>query len=246
VASIKPSAGGRERYITPDNAGGLITKDMPVRDLIAQAYGMKTFLIYGAPGWTGADGYDIVAKREVNPARKAPDAALWAGALLRLQTLLENRCSLRVHRETRELPIYTLTAAKGGLKLEPANCIPFDHEHPPAPPLPGQTPPPICGRLRTGRNGRNATLTGTGIAMKDILNWLSNLTGRTVVDGTGYTEPFNASLEWFRESASSLPDTTTAPSLETALRERLGLKLESGKGPVEVLVVDHVERPSAN
>jgi uncharacterized protein (TIGR03435 family) len=223
--------------------------------LIADAYGIKVAQIYGGPGWINSDGYDIVAKAEVSTtASREPDMA---DMHLRLQTLLEDRFSLRVHRETRELPIYEMTAAKGGPKLQPSNCIAIDADHPPVLPAPGQPLPAYCGSAPVLRNGTGWKLTGTGITMKDLIRQLAYVSGLTIIDKTGRTEAFNATLEWTPDLAPSPPSPgdagnpasladTTGPSIVTALQEQLGLKLESTKGPVEVLVVDRVERPSEN
>jgi len=260
VASIKPSAGGRGRFFGTDRGGDFNAKNMPLKAIVAEAYNVKQFEIYGAPGWLGSDTFDITAKpqvdREVKPVSRATFEARWADLMLRLQTLLEDRCSLKTHRETKELPVYTVTIAKGGLKLKPADCVEIDPEHPPGPPVPGQALP--CGNLRMGRNGLNSTLNGYGITMQDLISrWLPQTLDRTVIDKTGYTEKFNVNIEWLPDTPMRPPDgddpTKPAPppdsagaSIFTALQEQLGLKLESTKGPVEVLVIDHVEKPSAN
>jgi uncharacterized protein (TIGR03435 family) len=178
---------------------------------------------------------------------------MWADLQLRLQVLLEDRFALKVHRETKDLPVYALTSAKGGLKLRPADCVAVSPNQPAASPTPGQPPPAYCGTLRTGRNGLNSTLTATGITIADLARWLSANTGRAVIDRTGYSEKFNATMEWTPDSGAAPPGTgddsaanASGPSIFTALQEQLGLRLESTKGPVEVLVIDHVERPSDN
>jgi uncharacterized protein (TIGR03435 family) len=172
-----------------------------------------------------------------------------------LQVLLEDRFQLRFHRETREMPIYALTVAKSG-RLPPADCVQYDEKNRPAPPAPGQPPIRFCGNIRGGRSGPNSTLDAMGISMADFIRWLSNTTGRTIVDKTGFTGTFDAKMEYLPEMAQGMPATgdgaapaaveNVAPSLFTALQERLGLKLESERGPVEILVIDRVERPTEN
>ena len=143
---------------------------------------------------------------------------------------------------------------KSGEKLKTPDCVKFDINNRPPPPEPGQPRPNYCGNMRTARNGANLTFTGTGIAMKDLVRWLAGTTGRTVIDKTGYTETFDAAMEWTPDgplpgddpSKPAPPSDNAGPSIFTALQEKLGLKLESTKGPVEVLVIDHVEKPSAN
>jgi uncharacterized protein (TIGR03435 family) len=147
--------------------------------------------------------------------------------------------------------------AKGSPKLQPSNCIAIDADHPPIMPAPGQPLPAYCGSAPVLRNGTGWKLTGAGITMKDLIRQLANVSGLTLVDKTGYTQAFNATLEWTPEVAPSPPSPDDAsqptpladsagPSIFTALQEQLGLKLESKKGPVEVLVIDRVERPSQN
>jgi uncharacterized protein (TIGR03435 family) len=260
VASIKPSPGGRGRFFGTDRGGDFNAKNMPLKAIIAEAYNVKQFQLYGVPGWLGSDAFDITAKPQVDrnekPVSRATFEARWADLMLRLQTLLEDRCALKVHRETKELPVYTVTIAKGGLKLKPADCVEADFDHPPGPPTPGQALP--CGNLRMGRDGLNATLNGYGITMEDLLTrWLPQTLDRTVIDKTGYTGKFNLTVEWAPDTPmrpadgddptkpAPAPD-SAGPSIFTALQEQLGLKLDATKGSVEVLVIDHVEKPSAN
>lgn len=149
----------------------------------------------------------------------------------RLQALLAERCNLKVHRETRELPIFAVTIAKGGPKLQPPNCVTFDSTRPPVQPR-----PVYCGAAPYEQNGTSFKVTANGVTMTRLLLQLSNFSDRPLIDRTGYTATFNATVEWQAEE----------PSLLTALREQLGLKVEAGKGPIEVLVIDNVARPSAN
>jgi uncharacterized protein (TIGR03435 family) len=251
IKATAPGAGDRS-FIGTRGPGRFEASNIPIETFIAQAYNVRTFEIYGAPAWLAADPYDVEAKFEA-PAKKSSDET-WAEMRLRLQALLEDRCALKVHRETKELPVYALTIVKTGVKLKTPNCVTFDINNRPAPPEPGQPRPNYCGNWRTGRDGVNLTFAGTGIGMKDLVRWLAGTTGRTVIDKTGYTEAFDAAMEWTPDvplpgddpSKPAPPADTTGPSIFTALQERLGLKLESTKGPVEVLAIDHVERPSAN
>jgi uncharacterized protein (TIGR03435 family) len=266
VASIKASAPGaisptNPRFMGSPAPGRSEAQRMTLRLLIADAYGVKVAQIYGGPGGIDSDGYDIVAKAAVSPGEVRPSTAPrepnMADMHLRLQTLLEDRFSLRVHRENRELPVYEMTVAKGGPKLQPSNCIAIDADHPPVLPAPGQPLPAYCGSAPILRNGPGWKLTGAGITMKNLIPQLAYVSGLTLLDKTGYTEAFNATLEWVPDLAPSPPSPddasnpaslaeTTGPSIFTPLQEQLGLKLESTKGPVEVLVVDRLERPSEN
>ncbi len=230
---------------------------MPLRTLIAEAYHVKTFEVDGGPAWIRSDTFDIQAKPTVDPRPGSTSKEAYANVQLMLQTLLEDRYALKVHHETRVLPVYALVVARGGLKLTPSDCVKPDADNPPAPPAPGQSPPAFCGNTRVSRNGRNLVMTGTGITMADLIRTLSRVTDHTVIDKSGYTQTFNATLEWAPDqggasspapegSESAAPSADTGASVFTVLQEQLGLKLESTKGPVDVLVIDHVEKPTPN
>ncbi len=170
----------------------------------------------------------------------------------RLQTLLKERFKLAIHRETKELPIYELTVAKAGPKLQPPNCIqrePCDLTM-----APGKTLMDYCG---SGGFDTGSYQASNG-NMRDLADALGLPLGRTVVDKTGITGRFRLQLT-YRSDVSTNPFSDTAepgahgaaaadlgPDIFTALQEQLGLKLESARGPVEILVIDHAERPSEN
>jgi uncharacterized protein (TIGR03435 family) len=251
VASIKPSAGGPGSMFGSRGPGMFNTENTPFKMLMAQAYRVKGFQISGGPSWINSDGYTITAKTSGEETQKERFEKM----MLMLQVLVEDRFQLRFHRETRDMPVYALTVAKSG-KLPPANCVQYDEKHRPAPPAPGQPPIRFCGNVRGGRNGPNSTMDAWGISTADLIQWLSNATGRTIVDKTGFTGTFDVKLEYLPEMAQGAQPMgdgapppaveNAAPSLFTALQERLGLKLESERGPVEILVIDRVERPTEN
>jgi uncharacterized protein (TIGR03435 family) len=252
VASIKPSPGGPGNSMFGSRGPGMFnTENIAFKVLMGQAYGVKGFQISGGPSWINSDGYTITAKASGEGTPKERFEKM----MLMLQVLLEDRFQLRFHRETKEMPTYALTVAKNG-KLPPADCVQFDEKNRPERPAPGQPPIRFCGNMRMGRSGPNSTLDAWGITTADLIRWLSNTTGRTIVDKTGFTGTFDAKLEFLPEMAQGAAPMgdgappvaveNAAPSLFTALQERLGLKLESERGPVEVLVIDRVERPTEN
>jgi len=177
-----------------------------------------------------------------------------------LQVLLEDRFKLTLHRENRQLPVYELTIGKGGAKLQSSkegSCTPYSVDSPPPASTPGAPRPNFCGFHMTPDYGLNRTLDGKGITMAALAANLSrtyvSLLGRNVIDRTGLTGGYDVHLKWAMDSLSAPaglntapPSDVTGPSIFTALQEQLGLKLESAKGPVEVLVIDHIERPSVN
>jgi uncharacterized protein (TIGR03435 family) len=164
--------------------------------------------------------------------------------------LLEDRFWLKVHRDTRDLAVYMMTVAKGGLKIRAAkegSCIPLDLNHA------DQASPNFCGRMTGKGNGVQMTDDAYGMSMAEIASWfLANRLDRPVIDKTGLAGLFDAHLEFARDSAPTTLDNpgasadTAAPSIFTAVQEQLGLKLTADRGPVEVLVIDHVEKLSEN
>jgi len=247
VASIKrntSSAAGESIHI--QRGGRFDVQNMPVRFIIWNAYKLSDYQIAGGPAWIDSERYDIFAKADHDAS---PDELF-----LMLQTLLEDRFSLKVHHETRQEPVYALTVAKGGLKMEHAEgtCVPRDPNHPSLPAPPGEKPPNYCGNAH--RSGH--TLGGRGMSLAPVLGvtplatltgQLSSILDRTVIDQTGLAGIFNFNLEWTPTTVAAPASTDTpGPSIFTALQEQLGLKLESTKGPVEMLIIDQVKRPSEN
>ena len=214
----------------------------------------------GGPNWIDSDTFDITAKAKVareEGAKRITMPELFA----MLQPLLEDRFKLKVHRETRELPEYELVVAKGGLKMERAKCTPGQPPSQENRPPGGDALVVGCGSLLGGVNGLNRTLNGTGTEMPGLLMFLANLTGREVIDQTGLAGRFDFHLEWTPDEATVAPSdpgrpddsakpglsvNPGGPSIFSALQEQLGLKLEATKDPVEVVVIDHVERPAGN
>jgi uncharacterized protein (TIGR03435 family) len=248
VASIKPTAAGIDPGPRFDLGPRTHVESATLKSLVLLAYDIKDFQLSGGPGWTNSDRYDIDATVEGESRGTGP--AYRTLVLRRLQTLLQDRFKLAVHRETKELPIYELVVAKGGFKLQPVkegSCVPFDAEKFRAP---GSNPMDFCGY---GGFGRGFFEASTG-SMADLAYQLPMVVGRTIVDKTGIKGVFRIHLSFQFVPPATPPDAAGNPtpaddagtSIFTALQEQLGLKLESSKGPVEVLVIDHVEKPSEN
>jgi len=208
--------------------------------------------VLGGPGWIDSDGFDIVAKAEGNPT-----ASQLYGPMLR--ALLEDRFRLKVHRETREVPVYLLTTAKGGAKLEPTKertCVSTDINHPLPQPAPGQPRPQACGSQIIG----DGTFDMYGATMESLSIQLALRLDRDVIDKTALAGMFDIHLKVSRAdllrrvvagaevdpSAPVVAADLSGPSIFTAVQQQLGLRLEPGKGPVEFLVIDQIERPSGN
>jgi len=178
-----------------------------------------------------------------------------------LRALLEDRFKLKIRRETKETPVYALTAAKNGFKLQPlkeGSCIPIDFNHLPQPPEPGQPRPNYCGSMSIRSSPQGATMDARGWGLHDFSARLSTMVDRKVIDKTGIAGLFDFHLEYTRDETSGFPGrggdaggaaapaAPEGPSIFIALQEQLGLKLTPDKAPVESLVIDHVEKPSEN
>ena len=240
VASIKRNVSGDPgRYIRP-SGGRLSITNMTLKNLIATAYQIRDFQISGGPSWMTSESYNIEAKSEGAATPKQMEGPM-------LRALLEDRFQLHVRHDTKELPIYVLSVGKNGSKLLPSaekECVPFDPGNPPLPSQ-GKNPSDMCGYLGLGRGSLSARQVDTA----DLAMAFSQLLGRTVVDKTGLTGKVDAHLTFdpVITANSTEPSTDqTLPSIFTAVQEQLGLKLESARGQVDVLVIEGAERPSEN
>lgn len=219
------------------------------------------YLVPQLPSWAANERFDIQARVEGNPTKDE--------MRLMMQSLLADRFKFAIHHETREVPVFALVLSKPGTlgpqlrhhsesspcTSEPAPRSPSDSKSGPAtvaggfPVLCGGIsglPPTLPGRVRVGsRNLTMAFISGSNVLMGNL--------DRPVLDRTGLAGTFDFILEWTperREAASpgvdSQPDLPSGPTFQQALREQLGLKLESQKGPIDIIVIDHVEHPSEN
>jgi bla regulator protein blaR1 len=253
VASIKPSP-SFDRIMSVRPLPARLTADATLQVLMQYAYGVQPFQLVGGPSWLTSDRYEIEAKADVSANRDQ--------VFLMLQSLLEDRFHLKTHREMKELPVFTLVANKGGLKLPPpkeGGCV--DSAVDAAVewvgggrmPVPGELPPAKsrCGSAIVALGPGGAHLSGE-IAMSELVRMLSMLSGRSVLDKTDFTARFDVQLDFVPdETTPAMPPPPPGSgisgiSIAQALQEQLGLRLESTKGPVEVIVVDQAERPSAN
>jgi uncharacterized protein (TIGR03435 family) len=221
--------------------------NLSLRRLILIAYGVQDYQLSGDPSWIGSDHYDIQAKTDGNASVQQMEGPM-------LQALLEDRFKMTLHRETRQLPVYELAVVNSGARLQPTkegSCTPYSVDSPPLPAsTPGEPRPTFCG-LRMTVEGSNRILEGKGVSMAVLATNLSrtynSALGRNVIDVTGLTGTFDIHLKWAIDDLTGAPPgEPTGPSILTAIQEQLGLKLRSAKGPVEVLVIDHIEKPSAN
>jgi uncharacterized protein (TIGR03435 family) len=252
AASVRPNKSGEQgQSIRRQPGGRLMATNFALRGLITFAYQLQSFQLVNDPSWIGDERFDIVAKMEGDPAPVPPGMGP-DPLMLAMRTLLADRFKLAVHRETREMDIYALVVARPDGKLGPAlkpttqDCEAMMKAArggaPPGPP-PGPNSPVVCGiRMNFGRIQVGA------MPMSSFANTLSGQMQRVVVDRTGLTGGWDFELAFAAERPANLPAGVElppvdpgAPSLVTAIQEQLGLRLQSTKGPVEVLVVDRIE-----
>ena len=269
VATIKPADPNRFGIMMRNSPGQMNVTGVTLKMLIQQAYNLKDAQIIGASGWITSDRWDITAKAPDSTAEQAlpedftklTDAqrkTFQERRMAMMQKLLADRFQLKTHKETREMPIYTLTVAKGGPKLKDNS---------------GKTSDP---NMRPGMMRMSpGMLMASQQNMAGLIQLLSQTMGRTVVDQTGLTGKYDFELKFTPDQATGrglfgdappppgavqggpgpgLPPGVTpppppdpnGPTIFTALQEQLGLKLDSGKGPVEVIVIDHAEKATEN
>jgi uncharacterized protein (TIGR03435 family) len=245
VASVRPNRNsGPERFsLFPE----FTAQNATLKDLLALAYDVKGFQVSGGPAWINSDRYDISAKVAGPPTPGREGLMLQRR---RLQTLLQDRFKLAVHRETKELPIYELSVSKGGPKLQAPSCIEVDPKN--LAPAPSKGVMDYCGSSGFFKGRFEASAANMG----DLAKALANLLDRSVTDKTGVNGTFHVTLTFAVDDTTiRFPDapnpggavaTDAGPNIFTALQEQLGLRLESRKGPVDVTVIDHVEKPSEN
>ena len=224
VVSIKPTPPGVRSIAIGTKPGRFLAKGATLSFLLQYGYNLQEFEIMGGPSWIQSDRFDIEGKfdGEDIPARMIP----------MLREVLADRFKLKFHRETSDLPIYELIVAKNGSKLRAAGPETKDKE-----PRFG----PSEGRLVASNQ-----------TMPALATVLTRSLRRRVLDRTNLKEHFDFVLQWTPDENQTPPlrpggpPDPNGPSIFTALQEQLGLELKSARGPVEVLVIDHVEKPSTN
>jgi uncharacterized protein (TIGR03435 family) len=240
VASIKPSPppsvtytiGGvayapKSFHFTP--GGGLQTQGVTLKDLVVLAYDVLPNRMQGGPPWAAVDRYDVTAKMtegDGDPAALTDaERQKWTERIrLRTRALLASRFNLALHKETREFAMYELHVDRNGPKadaLKESNAT-------------------------AGISFRGNVMLSSGGDMHDLVSLLSSQLQKPVVDKTGLASKYDFTLRWDPEQLSLTGNSDKSPSLFTAVREQLGLRLDSTRGPLEVLVIDRAEKPSDN
>jgi uncharacterized protein (TIGR03435 family) len=219
VVSVKPNKSNSDESGTSGHKGLWRATNVTVKNLIQNAYQVLPDQIVGAPAWIDSDRFDIEGKYEEDPATSPAESA--KRHKLRLQALLAGRFQFQIHRETKEWPSYILVVGKKGPKLTPSEA-------------------------NYSLRGGPGRLQCKAVTMDSLAGNLALRLRRPVVNQTGLAGKFDFTLDFEPEGTAISGAEATKPSLFTAVQDQLGLKLEPAKTPVELLVVDHVERPSAN
>jgi uncharacterized protein (TIGR03435 family) len=248
AASVKRNTSGETRIRFETPPGRLTAVNVPLRFLIRQAYRLPEARILGGPSWLDRDRFDILATAVPSEAPRDTIREM-------LRALLTDRFGLGLHAETRDMPVYSLRMMKDEagfgphLRRSTTDCA-------------GRGSTVVAGRVQCGilvsQAPASASLRGGATAFADFVRLLGDFVERPLVDETGLTGVFDLELQ-FSAERSSLPgavvpggltttgiDGTEVPTLATALREQLGLRLEAQRGRAEVLVVDRVSEPSAD
>lgn len=258
VVSVKPDKSGTVMVRLMFQPDGFSATNVSLKQLILLTWGINEDRISGAPSWIGHDNYDIEAKVDDADVPAMKNLTLDQRREM-VRNLLADRFGLKVHDETKEMPVYALVVAKGGPKLKEAKA--------------GDTYPNGMkgpdGKVGAGMmmfTGQQVT--AQGVPISNLTQFLSRQTGRTVVDKTGLNGKYDFTLDLPPHSsaaalagrkvgmpqspegdaaagADSAPD-DSGPSIFTLVQDQLGLKLESTKAPLPIIVIDHVEQPSEN
>jgi uncharacterized protein (TIGR03435 family) len=239
VVSIKPVKIQRQQGGMRSTPDGLVLMGVSLGTVIAGAYGVRMDRISGMPAWLTSDPYDLQAKMgdaTLAAFQKLPEKEQRLDRLRMLQPVLEDRLKIKVHRETKIVRTYDLVMAKGGFKLKEADPN-NTYEN-------GIKVPE--GAPRTGLMSlHGGTLHAQAITMSRFAGQLGLMVDGPVTDKTGLTGKYDITLDWAPDALGAASE-DGGPSIFTAVQEQLGLKLEPTKGPVDVMVIDHVEKPTEN
>jgi uncharacterized protein (TIGR03435 family) len=240
VASIKPSQPGNQIHGWRIESNRILIQNFTLSQIIMVTYGLKSATqLSGGPKWIDSQHFDIEAK--VNETEAAKMQNLSEGqndreTMLMMRSLLADRFQLTMKRAARLVPIYALVLDKAGSKLTPS------------PTLPSGTPNARTAHsIHNDGNTEDLTAVATSMpGLADLLTGMPECGGRVVLDRTGLSGSYDFKLDWATDTGNGTTTNTPYPSLFTALREQLGLRLDPQKASEEVLVIDHVAEPSPN
>jgi uncharacterized protein (TIGR03435 family) len=229
VVAVKPNKSGSNGSSSHSDRGMLTSSNQTLRRMILLAYGMQDYQVEG-PAWLGSERFDVAAKF---PEALPQDREKYAAAMRNMmRKMLEERFKLQVHRDQKIFPVYGLLVAKKGIKFKE---VPDTGSH---------------------SNSDDTHYEGSGISMAGFAAFLSREVGQPVLDMTGLKGAYALKLDWVREPRTTVEVKSDVPvaqdalpgtNIPTAIQDQLGLRLEMRKAPIEILIVDHVERvPTEN
>jgi uncharacterized protein (TIGR03435 family) len=254
VASVRVNRSSPQgRFFRQQPGGRFEVTNMPLRDLIQFAYQVRNFQVEGGPDWIGTTSFDIVAKAPGEVPPVAPGQT--SPYMLMMRALLAERFKLVVRDETREMPIYALALARSDGKVGPQLSVSTTDCAALMKAAQGGAPPAPTDRVNCGLRIGPGRLDMGAFGLSEMANALGMLLQRTVVNRTGLTANFDASMKFAPEQLPGMPlpppgapgappIDPDAPSIFTALQEQLGLKLDSTRGPVRLVVVERAEMPT--
>jgi uncharacterized protein (TIGR03435 family) len=247
VATVKQNTSGSGTSFTRRLPGGtFLASNIALRDFIAFAHSLQPFQVEGAPDWTAGVRYDITMKAEANvgPVAIGPTQI----GLVLGRAVLAERFAFKARRETRERPVLALVRMRSDSPLGPrlrqsaTDCAALAREAGKS----GAPWPPrsVEGRILCGIQPQGSTLVAGGYPMAEFQRYLTNQAQRVVIDRTGLAGVWDFELTFTPPDVAAAAADVDTPTLFTALQEQLGLRLESTRGPSDVLVVERIERPT--
>jgi uncharacterized protein (TIGR03435 family) len=222
VASVKPNNSGSQNSNMELHPGGRVTgTNVALGGLLRTVFNLQPHQLVNAPDWIDTARFDIEAKPDREYSTR--EDALAPELLAMLRNLFADRFKLIAHREMRDTSVYALVVVKDGVMGPQMRRSTVD-----------------CETVRCRISTNAGRIAGTGTTLSELMRRLSPTLGRPVVDRTGLSGPFDLELTWSSDQTAD----TAGPSIFTAIQEQLGLKLESQRAPIEVMVIDRLERPT--
>jgi len=214
AAVVKPNRSASGSSSSHTRTANLQMTNMSLRSIMVAAHRIRDYQLTG-PDWLRTERFDIVAKAKPG----TPDADL----MPMLRTLLAERFKVETHRETKEFPVYGLVQAKGGLRIKPVD-------------------PAGGSSTNSNSDEKGGEITAERVTMAGFASWMSSRMDRPVLDQTGRTEAFSFKLKYSLENENTDPTAARYPILPLAIQEQLGLRLEKRTAPIEIIIVDKVEK----
>lgn len=239
VVSVKKSNGQVRGSISNYRPGGVyVATNVSLKFMIREAYGVRDFEVVGGPGWMDDLTFDVQGRPPAGGNAATNGAFDRRQLMLMLQSMLEDRFQLKTHMETRQLAVYEMVTVKNGARLQRAAEI--------GGPCGSRGQAACPGVSMSCCKEGIAEMKGTKLSPKDIADTFAGRVQRPVIDKTGLEGEFDFELSWLNDDRAAVTGDASGPSIFTALQEQLGVKLESARAPVTVVVIDGAQPPSDN